>query len=170
MPPLCPLNRRRTSAIVASTPSSDRTHARRSPRRSRSSLERALELRVGQELVVPVQREPAERERLGCCDLLKREDQQDQDRRIEEEDDEEEERLSAPTRRSWTGRRPSVRCHLSRLEKAGEEPRSENARPRPAGRAPVTDPVCQSGKPVCEEVDDLVAVHVAARSTRPATA
>ena len=117
----------------------------RERRDDRTRLQRRPQVGVDDEVVVPVEREPAERERRHLR-VVEREDEQDDDRRVQEDDDECEEHSqgscpelrerdvhqSAATRRGWRNR-----------EKANVKTVTT-----PSRKSASTEPVCQSGKPV----------------------
>src|SRR5262249_60635593 len=98
-----------------------------------------------EELVVPVQREPAQREG-GHVRLVEREDEQDHDRRVQEHDDQREERLQEPSAvlREGDVHQPAVTC-LGWRKREKTRVRSATTTRR---KIASTDPVSQSGKPV----------------------
>ena len=114
-------------------------------RDDRARLQRSLQVAVGEELVVPVKRESAQRERrqLG---VVEREDQQDRDREIEEEDDEHEQR---PQRDPSVPRERDV--HQRAVTCRGWRKRAKtrvSTVTTPKRKIASTEPVSQSGNPV----------------------
>ena len=111
----------------------------------RACQERALEIGIREELVVPVEREAAERER-GEVRVVEREDQEQHDRRIEEDDDEGEERPQYPRRRS---RERDVHQSVATCRAWRKREKTIVSRPTTTSRKSAsTAPVRQSGKPV----------------------
>ena len=107
--------------------------------------QRRAQVGVGEELVVPVQREPAQRERRQLR-VVEREDQQDRDRRVEEDRRRARRTPAAARRRSARARRPSaaVTCRGCRKR----EKTIVSTATTPSRKSASTEPVCQSGKPV----------------------
>ena len=108
-------------------------------------LERAFEVRVREELVVPVESEPGERERRHLR-VVEREDQQDDDRRVEKHDDEGEE---GPQQPRTVLRQRDV--HQSSVTSPGWRKRAKTTvriATTPRRKIASTEPVSQSGKPV----------------------
>ena len=104
-------------------------------------LQSRLEVRVSGELPVPLEREPAERERrqLG---VVEREQQEDRDRRIEEHDHEVEEDPERPQAVLREGDVHQPAATRRDLEEAGDPIRSKVT--TPSKKRASTEPVCQS--------------------------
>ncbi len=141
-------------------PEHDRAEARER-RDDRGRFESGVQVRVVQELAVPVQREPRERERRHVG-VVEGEDQEDHDRRVEERDDQREEPAEHPLARSRDGdvHQSAATCRgwrkrANTIIRAATHPSRKMRQDR--ARLPV-------GEARLEQVDDLVSVHVAGHS------